>query len=265
MARLASEWLRLFVPPGSEGLGTPDALRLTSADGQVRAMVLELAGPADWSRLSAVWQGVQTELEWPAPAIAVNGRNGHQLWFSLAAAVPQSEAAAVVEGLRRHWLADLPLRRVRCWPAPEPEGQAVPQRRMQPVPSRQEAAQEQWSAFVLPGLAPVFADDPWLDTPPNPDAQADLLSRLTCIPRPAWDRAWDALRYTGSEHPGSARPTAQACADSPNPAWPPQAHTAARTVANAPGPREFLTSVMNDAQAPLALRIEAAKALLPGS
>ena len=39
------------------------------AEGRVKAAVLGLSGPADWGLLSAVWRGVQAELDLPAPAM----------------------------------------------------------------------------------------------------------------------------------------------------------------------------------------------------
>ncbi|MBP6421736.1 MAG: hypothetical protein KA271_02470, partial [Propionivibrio sp.] len=51
---------------------------LMTAAGHVRTMVLELSKPADWNGLSTVWQRVQSELELPAPAIAVSGKDGYQ-------------------------------------------------------------------------------------------------------------------------------------------------------------------------------------------
>jgi len=42
---------------------------LIAPDGRVRAMVLELARPADWSVLSAVWQGVQADLAVSTPTL----------------------------------------------------------------------------------------------------------------------------------------------------------------------------------------------------
>ena len=60
-------------------------------------MVLELTGPADWDVLSAVWRGVQADLELPAPAIAVSGTDGLQLWFSLEAPVPAAQLSRCAE------------------------------------------------------------------------------------------------------------------------------------------------------------------------
>jgi hypothetical protein len=71
------------------------------------------------------------------------------------------------------------------------------------------------------------------------DAQADLLSRLASIPAAAWREARQQLQ------PASAAPAAA------------PVHQA--------DPRQFLLEIMNDRTVELALRIEAAKALLPYS
>ena len=68
-------------------------------DGTVRAMVLELVRPADWTLLSTLWRGVQTDLELPAPAIAVSGIDAYRLWFSLAEPASAAQARAFLEAL----------------------------------------------------------------------------------------------------------------------------------------------------------------------
>jgi hypothetical protein len=98
-----------------------------------------------------------------------------------------------------------------------------------------------WSAFVSPDLAAVFGDEPVLDIPPGDEAQAELLARLRSVPAEA---VADALQ-------GLAPPP------SPAPAPP-----AVGTKTGWQTPRDFLMRVMNDPATPLALRIEAAKALL---
>ena len=89
-----------------------DRLYRAEDDGRVRALVLALARPADWAALGRVWQGVQTDLGWPAPGIAVSGTDACQLWFSLAEPVPPAEAHALLEHLRTRYLADIPPHRV---------------------------------------------------------------------------------------------------------------------------------------------------------
>lgn len=213
-------------------------------------MQLGLSGPGAWAALSRVWQGVQADLDLPAPAIAVCGEAGYQLWFSLAQPVPAGEADAFLAGLYRRYLADVPAHRVAA-SIGSPGGVDAP--RIPPA----EIAPGRWSAFVAPDLAGLFDEETWLDLPPTDDAQAELLSRLQPTAPAAWKAASDRLL------PGDAlvpRGLPQASA-------PPQGR--ALTVASAPpsaaqqDPRRFLLDVMNDPAVDLRLRIEAAKALLP--
>jgi len=216
--RLQDEARRLFPPP--------------LQDGRVRALCIELTGPAGWRALGALWRGVQAELDLPAPAIAVNGCDGHQLWFSTAAPVAEPEAAAFGEAVRRRWLAEAAPQRVRVLTA-SLDGILPPRK----------TADEQWAAFVAPDLAPVFEETPWLDVEPGADGQADLLSRQQPIPNDAWQ---EAVRRLGTAPAQAVRPAA---AEAP-------------LVNNERDPRAFLLRVMNDPQVEMALRIEAAKALL---
>jgi hypothetical protein len=101
------------------------------------------------------------------------------------------------------------------------------------------AATGRWSAFVAPDLAAVFGDDPSLDLPPGDEAQAEVLSRIQPIPAADWQRA------IASAAP-AALPVSQ-----PTTTPKPQ-----------DDPRRFLLSVMNDAKVDMALRVEAAKALI---
>lgn len=219
-----------------------------ATDGRTRALVLGLARPADWAALRAVWQGVQADLELPAPAIAVSGTDSYQLWFSLAQPVAQELAQRFLEQLRQRYLPDVAPARIQRWP---PVDVASPEqvRRAPAVPARQEATGN-WSAFVSPDLPAVFGEDPWLDMAPGLDAQAELLSRLKCIQPDEWAHA--LRRMNTAEIPPTQPAHAPAQTKPPEPPG------------NAPmEPRQFLMSVMNDASAPLALRVEAAKALLP--
>ena len=83
----------------------------------VRAMVMELRRPPSWEVLSRVWHGVQTELELPAPAIAVSGIDGLQLWFSLAEPIAVPHAHAFLECLRSRFLPDIESSRIRLMAA----------------------------------------------------------------------------------------------------------------------------------------------------
>lgn len=233
MSRLPTQWHRLFAsPPGGATEGWPT---LVDAQRQVRAMVLGLARPAGAAALASLWQGVQADLGLPAPAIAVDGQRGYQLWFSLAQARPAAQADAFLAALCRRYLGEqADAARIEQQPGPVPA--------LQPDGER-------WSAFVAADLAPMFEDEPWLDITPNPDGQAELLARLASIEPAALDEAMAKLVPT--EAPATVG-TTEAIAPA--------------TAPGAPRPRDpkaFLLDVMRDEQVALALRIEAAKALLP--
>jgi hypothetical protein len=217
MTRLPTEIARLYgASPG---------------DGGVRALVLELARPAEWPPMARLWQGVQADLGWPAPAIVVNGVDGYQLWFSLAQPLPLPEAQALLDHLRQRYLADIPPDRLRLLAGPAAQ---VPR----------QVAPEVWSAFVSSDLAAVFSDTPWLDLPPGEDAQAELLCRLWPTP------AADVARVLAVQPP-------------PPPAPGSTAGTAAKGMrADDQEARQFLLGVMRDPTVDLALRVQAAKALL---
>ncbi|MEO8299807.1 MAG: hypothetical protein ABI574_18585 [Burkholderiales bacterium] len=238
MPRLQSETHRLYHPTAGT---TDEAPGLIDPQGRVRALVLELARPADASLLSTVWQGVQADLGLPAPGMAVSGTDGLQLWFSLAEPVSAARGHAFLAALQRRYLADVAPARVRLMPASD-EATTLTLQTLQ-VPALH-AATGNWSAFIAPDLAPLFAETPWLDVPPGDEAQASLLMRLASIDARGFDAAWAQLQQVEA-----AVPAAQA----------PQVSTG-----DAGGdPVRFLLSVMNDANAPLALRVDAAKALLP--
>jgi hypothetical protein len=220
MNRLDTELHRLYLPHDA-----------AAGDASTRALVLEVTGPGRWQALGAAWRGVQADLGWPAPAIAVSGRDGLQLWFSLASPVPVARTSAALQALCARYLAAVPPRQIRSTPASAADSVATA------LPPR-EVAPGRWSAFVAPDLAALFEDEGWLDLPPGPEAQADLLARLQCL-APADLEA--------------VLPPAEA---------PPSGVSAAPAPAN-DDPRRFLLQVMNDPSVDLRLRIEAAKALLP--
>ena len=216
---------------------------LIAPDGTVRAMVLELARPADWTLLSTVWRGVQTDLELPAPAIAVSGINGYQLWFSLAEPVSVAQAGTFLESLRLRYLSLVAPGRIGMVPAVDAASPGNIQHALL-VPALQPAT-GQWSAFVAPDLAAIFSEEPWLDTPPNPDAQAKVLSRLECIKPAVFQATLERLSRV-------VRPETS-----------PMASASHGNPGNSHDPKGFLLGVMNDQTIELHLRIEAAKALLP--
>lgn len=250
MNRLQSELHRLYLPQPAGGSSTDAAApSLIDPEGRVRAMALELARPADWEVLSKVWRGVQVDLELPAPAIAVSGAEGLQLWFSLSEPATAPQAAAFLELLRLRYLSGVAPKRVSLMPGLEAQS-PQPARHAHLVPAQNEETGN-WSAFVAADLAPVFADTPWLDIEPGTEGQADLLSRLQSIKPPAFEAALAQL-LPASPQPQAAQTTS---AD--------RLQTQPTGSAAGVDAKRFLLQVMNDDTVPLALRIAAAKALLP--
>lgn len=265
MNRLQSELHRLYLPR-SQAHGEDEAQpsALIEPPDRVRAMVMELARPPSWELLSRVWQGVQAELELPAPAIAVSGIDGFQLWFSLAEPIGAPQAHAFLEALRSRFVPEVEPSRIRVMPASDATALRQ-ERHARLVPARQESTGN-WSAFVAADLAPVFADTPWLDIPPNEEGQAALLRGVQTMEQAAFEAA---VRRLGQSTQGP-QPTAALAATSGDvpltPARPATAVATAVATAAADGdPKRFLLQVMNDDTVAMALRIEAAKALLQHS
>lgn len=233
MSRLQTELQRLYLLEDFAVADTPPALMDTQ--GRVRAIVVELARSVPWEQVAGFWHRVQDDGGLPPPALAVSGRDGFQLWFSLAVPVPLTEALDVVQWLRQQYGAGLAPAQCRTWPTPEQQHAAL-------VPAVQSTTGH-WSAFIVPGLGSMFADEPWLERQPSPDAQADLLQPLQSIRPSVWGRLVQQCQLA------------------------PRASIAVPAAPSSAGGEayHFLHSVMNDAAVPLPLRIEAAKALLPYS
>ncbi len=236
MNRLQAEQRRLYLLPERAS----EAGVLIDAQGRVRAMVVDVAQQAGWDAVAALCHGLQNELALPTPAIAVSGGAGFQVWLSLAEPVLVADAQAFLDAVRRRFMGQVPARQVQTKPTAQPMGHA------RLVPELQ-GETGRWSAFVAPGLASMFADEPWLDVPPGADAQAQLLSRLESISVADLARAQSELGLTDAHVTRDAEP-----AGGPS--------TSVRTETD---PRRFLLSVMNDPAVDMSLRIEAAKALLP--
>ncbi len=216
-------------------------------------MVVALHSPADWATLAPLWRGVQAEWRWPEPAIAVNGSDAFELWFSLAEPLPRAEAAELLDQLQRRYLNGVRPERLRVWPVAgnvESEAPACP-----PF----SAGPERWAAFVTPDLPAVFGDYPALDFEPGADAQAELLARLRPVSAAEIRHAFAALGEAGqpamASHGAAASPT-------PEQPTPPLISSVKAAIGPCNDPRAFLTAVMNDTTVPLPLRIEAAKGLL---
>jgi len=259
MDRLQTQQHRLYLLPATV---TAAGGGLLGSGGSVRMLVLALGGPPDWATLAPLWRGVQADLGWPAPAIAVNGRDAFELWFSLAKPLAHAEAAHGLALLQRRYLGGVRAERVRLWPTAD-------ERVEPPTCPPFAAGPERWAAFLSPDLPAVFGDDSALDVPPGADAQAELLGRQASITAADWQAAMLLLQPAASSAPGpdsGASPCAAPLATLPNmrQTSPTGPTGPAGLALNGPypDPRSFLHDVMNDATVPVALRIEAAKALL---
>lgn len=246
MDNLTTQWNRLFTP-GDWHSDTPLRDALVSPSGAVRTLVLELRRPADWRTLSAVWAGVQADLGWPAPAIAVNGQDAYQLWMSLSEPVAYSEGHAMLEALRRRYLPEVERDRVGMWP-----GEGLAEAGQLASMPGQMTGSDRWSAFVAPDLAAVFGDEPALDLPPGRDAQAELLAQIRSV------RLGDARRLLAPSSHAAETPVSGAVSVPGKEA----SASMASGQAHHDDPRSFLLAVMNDPSVAMAFRIEAAKALL---
>lgn len=235
MNPLETEFHRLYLVEDA----TAVAPSLMTVDGRVRAMVLELARPADWSVVSTVWQRVQSDLSLPPPAIAVTGNDGYQLWFSLAEPVTAAEASFFLESLRQRFLSNIVPERISMLPTET--------RHAQWVPALQQST-GLWSAFVAPDLAAIFADSPGLDVSPRVEAQANVLAPLKSIKASVFEAIFDQVISDVERSAATNR--------SSTPAVP---HFNKHGNSDA---KRFLTEVMDDTTVDLHLRIEAAKALL---
>lgn len=253
MDRLQSELARLFLPrsaaTGARAAHDAATHALLDAQGRTRTMVLAIAARAGWEAISRVWRGCQAELGLPAPAIAVSGTEAFQLWFSLAEPLAPAEARGFLELLCAHFLAEVDPRHLQLLPAPDPSSPGgVTHAALIPAESAQRG---HWSAFVAPDLAPLFSEAPWLDIPPGIDGQADLLCRMASIGPEELAAAAAQLRPTEDARPGAGTQTAPEAATSTTP-----------EVSAGSEARAFLLRVMRDESVALALRIEAARALL---
>lgn len=257
------------MPQAEEELLTPEimaqglsgeksvAFNLVSADGLARAMVIKFNKPGDWARVANLYQVVQEELDLPASAVSVSGRQGYRLWFSLAEPVSVVQVRHFLAALHSQYLADIPAADIEL--LPNPDGPAsTRQGLVQLVPAPNELTGK-WSAFIDPSLGSMFIDEPGLEMAPALDKQAGILAGLESIKALNFQRALAHLQRHDSEQSASAQDKA--------PGQPPTASDCERPCLNVgkhySDPKSFLLAVMNDASARPRHRIEAAKALLP--
>lgn len=243
MDKLSKELQRLYFLPDQGGIETGSPI--------VRCLLISFERSADWPSLARLYEAVQSELEWPAPAVSVASRNGFRVWFSLKESVPVAQAEGFLQALCRKYLADVPEKYLKLFP-----GQLATGGETIEIPPCFNDSVEKWSAFIDPSLGSMFADEAGLDMPPNPDKQAAQLAGCASIDTDDFQRAVAALL------PGEKLDTAitgeriETGRGSPGP------DELLLMATSFTDPYSFLLAVMNDATVSAGHRIEAAKALL---
>ncbi|MBS1188822.1 MAG: hypothetical protein H6R10_614 [Rhodocyclaceae bacterium] len=239
------------------------ALNLVSQDGMARTMAVEFEKSTDWDLVAKLYQGVQEDLDLPAPAVSVSGKGGYRVWFSLVEPVPVSHAQAFLKALRLKYLADIPPARLNFRPdIGEP---ASPEQSLIPLAPALHMATGKWSAFIDPSMGSMFVDEPWLEMAPNLDKQADLLAGFESIKAGDFQRVLNlALAHTepaggpSDRHAGLQSEVAHHHGPHTS-----RAQSRLDVGSNFSDPKSFLLAVMNDPSASAGQRIKAAKALLP--
>ena len=261
MNKLESELQRLYClpeqeAPSSKSDGHP-AINLISATGFARCCVISVEKGADWEQVAALYQGVQADLELPAPAISVSGNEGYQIWFSLAEPVQLQWARDFMAGLSGKYLSEIKTTKLNFRPAGDAELRVVSM-----VPARLNAA-DGWSAYIDPTMGSMFAEETWLPMAPSPDKQAGMLAGLKSITTTEFQRALAVLSSLAE------MPAARSAHSSPianNDAQANERCTGTSLLNIGAGfndPESFLLAVMNDVSATADQRIAAAIALLP--
>jgi hypothetical protein len=206
--------------------GAPDA-----------SAVITVARSREWPALAGLISGLQEALSLPLPAVAVDGKAGFQLWLPLAEPVALETAASFLAALRRQYLGDIADTDLVLLPLAGGPGS------VRRIPALS-AENGRWSAFIDPTMGGMFADEGGLDFEPNPDRQADQLASISPIEAADFARVLAVLTASDATMPASAE------------------SASVIAIGRFSEPRDFLQAVMNEPSAPLALRIEAAKALL---
>lgn len=283
MNRLIAELTRLYFLPGqewqswqdndagqlvyvAEGVLTADVLAeslasernlglaLVSPNGLVRTMVIGFENGRCWEDVAALYQGVQIDLDLPAPAISVSVVDGYQIWFSLAEAVPLAQAQAFLNALRRKYLADIPLSKLKFRPGID-GGENVRSSDLLPLMQVLKEPDERWSAFIDPSMGSMFIDEPWLEMAPNLDKQGSMLAGVGSIKADDFQRAMSLMLSDPLIDADSGEGATCSATDRPVSWLGNEQHFT--------DPKVFLSAVMNDPLIRMQDRIEAAKALLP--
>ncbi|WP_374357955.1 hypothetical protein [Pseudoduganella danionis] len=183
-----------------DGDSDSQPLELVSATGLTRAMVLEFrrkpeqAVPRHWDNLCRMANYLQEQLELPAPAVSISGKNSYRLWLSLSHAVPVEQAETFLLQLCASYFPDV-LADELDW-LPQHGGQHT-QTSVECPPRMQ--SNGQWSAFIHPGMGAAFEEEAGLDVEPPAAGQAAFLERLHSISASQWAHACALLQSQQTE------------------------------------------------------------------
>lgn len=262
MNKLESELKRLYLLPGQEWPSPASdtdkpVIKLLSTEGLVRCLVLSVDNGSNWEHVAALYQGVQEDLDLPAPAISVSSEDGYQIWFSLSEPVPLQLARDFMAGLCRKYLAEIKTDKLKLRPGPEGELGFVPL-----VPARVENT-ERWSAYIDPSMGSMFVEETWLEMPPSLDKQAGMLARQESIKAQDFQRTLGALPPLADLNVTDLKHGSQAVTADPFPSRQSGKEATLNVGSGFADPKSFLLAVMNDPSASTDQRIAAAVALLP--
>lgn len=192
MTTLIAELTRLYLPPASDAAGLSEApqapgapVDLATESGMTRAIVIAFRQrPGEfeqhWQRLCDMANLLQSEFEFPAPAVSVCANGGYLLWLSLDTPVPVAATRRFIERLGQVHFPDA---------NPRAEALAGPVE----LPPALNMDNGKWSAFIHPGMGASFADESGLDMPPPAAGQIAFLESLRSIPMAEFDAAMERL------------------------------------------------------------------------
>jgi hypothetical protein len=257
MNKLESELQRLYFLPGQTWPSLKSdtdnpVIDLITATGLVRCLVISVEQGCDWAQLGALYQGVQEDLDLPAPAISVSVEAGYQIWFSLTEPIGLQSARDFMAGLCQKYLTETKVTKLKFRPGTANNLGFLPL-----VPAKQ-AESERWSAFIDPTMGSMFVDETWLEMAPNLDKQAGMLAGLASITADDFQQALIILQSPPEDKPistaqNSASVQLQTCSEL----------TTLNMESGFTNPKSFLLAVMNNPSASAEHRIQAATVLLP--
>ena len=262
MNKLESELQRLYCLPGQEVprfISDTDnpSIDLIGPSGLVRCCVVSVEKGSDWESVAALYQGVQEDLDLPAPAISVSGKEGYQVWFSLAEPVIWQKARDFMLGLCRKNLPEIKTAQLKFRPGDEGELRFV-----SAVPARLKTA-DGWSAYIDPSMGSMFVEETWLEMAPSLEKQAGLLAGLESIKLRDFQRVLTVLSLP-IEMKSSVSEHSPPILNNDSCSMQPRSTVSLLNIGSGfNDPKQFLLAVMNDASATADQRIAAAIALLP--